>query len=341
MEKMDWSIISKWDWYIREDFLFTYSDAEKRINTANKQHSDNLLNMEFIKYQKKYKWILTKDENLLLSFFEFYSWWEFYYSNEQYWELIEVSVSTIKNILKSLKDKWYINIVYKKVLWLWTMRKVSFNTQSLNLPVIRAEFCPSSEQNFADDYKNKEYIKNNIIASQSATATPTQTINNKQDSNAFSNADDTARCGDSANEKNIPAAEQWDIDFEKVFEILPASKWWDYNKSKKEYDKKILKWYTPADIYKGALLYKLQLREWLVDFRYQKLKENWIRDYCKYDDWELDTIIYNILYEYYKRKSSWKKIKTNTPLELSECFGKDLINELYKQAQKDFNSNQK
>lgn len=296
MIKTDWSITSEIDWWTRQDFLFTYSDAEKWVNTTNKKHSDSLLEMEFIKFQKKYVGVLSIEENLLVSFFEFYQWGEFYYDNKQYASMLWVSESTIQRLLKSLGDKWYLDIVYKKVKWLWTMRKVRFHHSEVILTDVEKSNWPVYRSQIDPWYIDKENKRENNI--------------NIHESNA-----------------------QW---FMQLWDIICTKKWGDESIGAKEYEKKIAQWVDAEDMIKSASLDKFEIREWICDITYTKNKQNWIKTYTKQSEDVIESRIISILRARYERYLKWTKFRENTVTDLQELFWKEYISWLWKFVQQQY-----
>lgn len=224
MERTDWSITSSYGDGTREDFLFTYSDAEKWINTTNKAHSDGLLNMEFVKFQRKYIGILTTEENLLLSFFEFYRGGEFYYSNEQLAGVFWRSEKSIQRAIKTLIDKWFVDVSYNKVLWLGTMRKVSFHHTEDILSDERGHIVQSDVPILSDDIRNKEYKEyKEKHVSDFSTITDTDDGQNQKE--------ERQRRSTKSRRKDYPA------DFEEIWKVYPQNNWrkWDIYKFWCEY----------------------------------------------------------------------------------------------------------
>lgn len=163
MIKTDWSITSQyWDW-TREDFLFTYSEEEKQENAVNK---NNAWLIFYADYYPRYNSLLrldtTLEEDVVISFLYYWtkSWKYIYVKNEDLALLIKWSVATATRVVKSLVDKWYVDMKIKRIVWVWTDRKLRLNPTKLIL-------ISQINQNDVSDTSNwwviKEYIENNKI----------------------------------------------------------------------------------------------------------------------------------------------------------------------------------
>lgn len=163
MIKTDWSITSQyWDW-TREDFLFTYSEEEKQENAVNK---NNAWLIFYADYYPRYNSLLrldtTLEEDVVISFLYYWtkSWKYIYVKNEDLALLIKWSVATATRVVKSLVDKWYVDMKTKRIVWVWTDRKLRLNPTKLIL-------ISQINQNDVSDTSNwwviKEYIENNKI----------------------------------------------------------------------------------------------------------------------------------------------------------------------------------
>lgn len=114
--------MNKTDSYIDSDtekeFLFTYSEEEKQNNEINKSNASLIFSPEFIPYRIdiKRKFNLTHIETLLYGFIRFYKSAgnsRFYFTNEQLSEILDTSMSTINNSVRTLKDKELIDIGHR------------------------------------------------------------------------------------------------------------------------------------------------------------------------------------------------------------------------------------
>lgn len=259
-------------------------------------------------------------------------WWnEFYFKQKDMEDEVWISEYAQRQYVKKLTALWLISVEKK-----WIPCKYYFTINDLNILKLFDEqevndvknkcfkFWSTGALNF-EAHNNNIIIRNdyNIIAD--------------ENSSALSTADEQPTAQQSADNNEVSSSPQFDM----IYNTLPACKWWDYDKTFKEYQKKIEKWCADKDIYTWALIYKLQLREWVLAQTYTKKKETRMKDFCKLWEDELSIMIYNILYANWDRRQQWVNVKTNTPAELSEYFGKDMINSIYKQVQKDFNSSQK
>jgi len=158
MEKQDWSFISEWDWYKREDFLFTYNEEEKQQNEINKNN---------VKLMFKPKYIIFKPQllELWLTINEALVYWlidwylrdcsdRFYFTNEEIWNIFWFWEQNTSLIIKKLKEKWFIETNYKlKSNW-WKIRFIK------NLYSDYKNFYSPNIKKFIDNNNN---INNNNI----------------------------------------------------------------------------------------------------------------------------------------------------------------------------------
>lgn len=163
MIKTDWSITSQcWNW-TREDFLFTYSEEEKQENAVNKNNAWLIFYADYYpRYNSLLKLDTTLEEDIVISFLYYWtkSWKYIYVKNEDLALLIKWSVATATRVVKSLVDKWYIDIKIKRIIWAWTDRKLRLNPTKIIL-------ISQINQNDVSETSNwgviKEYIENNKI----------------------------------------------------------------------------------------------------------------------------------------------------------------------------------
>lgn len=117
MQKTDATITQNvWDYQI-ENILFTYDENEQEENKIAKNNAWLLFKPKFIPfYPKLLELWLTINESLVFWFIDFYlqnSSDRFYFTNEQIGKIFWFGEQNTSNIIKSLKDKWFISTNYK------------------------------------------------------------------------------------------------------------------------------------------------------------------------------------------------------------------------------------
>lgn len=116
-----------WD-YQEENVLFTYDENEIEQNKIAKNNAKLVFNPKFIPfYPKLLELWLSINESLVFWFIDFYlrdSSDKFYFTNEQIWSIFWFWEQNTSNIIKRLKDKWFIDTKYRlKANW-WKIRYI-------------------------------------------------------------------------------------------------------------------------------------------------------------------------------------------------------------------------
>lgn len=201
MEKTEWTITeNNWDYKV-EKMLFTYSESEKQENVINKNNA-SLIN--YADFYPLYTWFMYSDlsltECVILSYLYYWTknWKWIYTSNDELARLTKSSRAVITKTLKHLSDLWYIDMKIKRIVWVWTDRKMKINVDLMrklisNTSSDHTELISSSQttQNEQSDYSNwvvikdlyntneKNYIINNNTEQSSETLENTSlSINN-------------------------------------------------------------------------------------------------------------------------------------------------------------------
>lgn len=126
MDKTEWMITENyWDYKV-DNVLFTYDENEIEQNKINKNNAWLLFTPKFIPfYPRLLEMWLTINESLVFWFIDFYlqnSSDKFYFTNEQIWKIFWFWEQAISNIIKRLKDKWFINTKYRLKANGWKIR---------------------------------------------------------------------------------------------------------------------------------------------------------------------------------------------------------------------------
>lgn len=122
MQNTNWTITQDyWDYQI-ENTLFTYDESEQEQNKINKNNAWLLFTPKFIPfYPRLLELWLTINESLVFWFIDFYlqnSSDKFYFTNEQIGNIFWFWEQNTSNIIKRLKDKWFIDTKYRlKANW--------------------------------------------------------------------------------------------------------------------------------------------------------------------------------------------------------------------------------
>ncbi len=231
---------------------------------------------------------------------------EFYYSQADIEKEIWISAKVQRNCISILVKAWYL-IVNKKGIpcknWYIINDSTIMNCYELDLDKIGGvtTWCAQREQldvTKGNDYYNKKDIKN------------------------------------TSSKEEAPTVQ--DLNFWTLWNAIATKKWWDEDKGLKEYQKKITSGCCAEDMIKLATLDKLEIREKICDVMYTQRKENWIRDFCSQSDEIMEARIVAILRGRYIRYLKWTKFKSNSVQELSDIFGKEYIQNLWIQVQREY-----
>ena len=185
MEKTNWSITSEYLWWTKEEFLFTYSEEEKRQNEVNKNNAWLIFYADFYpRYNSLLMLDTTLEEDIILSFLYYWTknWKYIYVKNEDLALLIKSSIPTVSRIIKNLVDKWYIDMKMKRIVWAWTDRKLRLDPTKIIL------ISQINQNDMSDKSKwlvIKEYIeknnKNTISSEWEGETQKTQTRESRKD----------------------------------------------------------------------------------------------------------------------------------------------------------------
>lgn len=165
MEKANWSITSEYMGWIREQFLFTYSEEEKQQNEVNKNNAWLVYRADFYPVYTQFLFLdVNATELMVLSYLYYWTknWGWIYTKNEDLAFIARSSISTVTRTLKELVKKWYINVDEKK-LRMWTDRKMQVTTALVNLM--------SGTRQFDESYNNNKNIKTNTFPKQKNSIT--------------------------------------------------------------------------------------------------------------------------------------------------------------------------
>ena len=125
-------------------------------------------------------------------------------------------------------------------------------------------------------------------------------------------------------------------EFKCIRDLIPSSKGGDSVAWEKIYNTLLSSGACAEDIKKVACLDKMEIREKIRDIMYSKKKENWLRDFCR--QWEdvMEARILAILKARLIRKNAWVKFKENTVLDLANIFGREYIEWLWRDVQREY-----
>lgn len=125
MQTTDGSITEYHEDYSEENVLFTYDENEREEQRMNKETAWMVLRPKFIPvYPELIRNWLTLTEATVYGFIEFFlsNNERFYCSDEQLATLIGVGERTISSAVKTLKDRWMIEISHRIKAWGWKIR---------------------------------------------------------------------------------------------------------------------------------------------------------------------------------------------------------------------------
>lgn len=159
MQKAEWSITEYHDWYKVENMLFTYTEEEKQRNKINENNASLIMFADFYciyNSQLSMDTTLAEDRILWFLYYRTKNWKYIYVKNEDLQKLIKWSEATVGRTLKSLEDKWYIDMSIKRIVWAWTDRKLRLSHTALILMSQSRQIDDSESSNW---WAIKEYIK--------------------------------------------------------------------------------------------------------------------------------------------------------------------------------------
>ena len=313
MEKANWSITSEYMGWTKEEFLFTYSEEEKQQNEVNKNNAGLIF---YADYYPRYNSLLnldtTLEEDIILSFLYYWTknWKYIYVKNEDLALLIKWSVATATRVVKSLVDKWYIDMKIKRIVWAWTDRKLRLDPTKIILISQTNQIEESDKSNWG---VIKEYIKKN----------------NKENINS--------EVSQSPKPKSITPITNRDLTFEKIYNLFYHKSWHkpSLEKCKKVFDALNLdkEWYEM--LVKDLKLFRVEYKYWIKDQMYRPWFEKyvwWFNAEWVNEEYRLKTIV-KFHMENAEDIEKWKK----RYLDLCESFWKDVIDKLVKEYGKNKN----
>ena len=313
MEKTWWSITSEYMGWKREQFLFTYDESEMQQNEVNKNNAGLIF---YADYYPRYNSLLnldtTLEEDIILSFLYYWTknWKYIYVKNEDLALLIKWSVATATRVVKSLVDKWYIDMKIKRIVWAWTDRKLRLDPTKIILISQTNQIEESDKSNWG---VIKEYIKKN----------------NKENINS--------EVSQSPKPKSITPITNRDLTFEKIYNLFYHKSWHkpSLEKCKKVFDALNLdkEWYEM--LVKDLKLFRVEYKYWIKDQMYRPWFEKyvgWFNAEWVNEEYRLKTIV-KFHMDNAEDIEKWKK----RYLDLCESFWKDTIDKLVKEYGKNKN----
>lgn len=168
MEATEGTITLEEDGMSVEQTLFTYSEQERQENTLNKINADLIWKPEFftVDYAMLHSGF-SMLETALHGFIKFFlkNNERFYCSSERLSKMFCVSEGTIDKAIKTLKEKWLIEVTWKpKAKW-WRIRFIQLREQEIpNHKKCASNISEPQNLGFAEAQNlgciNNKYIKN-------------------------------------------------------------------------------------------------------------------------------------------------------------------------------------
>lgn len=243
MEKTDWSIISQyWEW-TRQDFLFTYSEEERQEIRFNQMIVEQEIKWYsyFIVYEQQLVLWFSEPEAMLFNFVDWYTqaWKLFRYSISQICKKTHRWKDKVINTIKSLKDKWYI-IEHPWKDKFWQKRRFLSSTTKYSLELLKLrgwsenqiEVVGKSDRGWSENPTHSNIYSNinNIYMSSDWKKTDISPV----DTYDIREKEKEKSCGKREKEINW-----YSKDFEECWKRYPAPSW---RGSKKDSYKKWLSW---------------------------------------------------------------------------------------------------
>lgn len=310
MEKANWSITSEYMGWTKEEFLFTYSEEEKQQNEVNKNNAGLIFYADYYpRYNSLLRLNTTLEEDIVLSFLYYWTknWKYIYVKNEDLALLIKWSVATATRVVKSLVDKWYIDMKIKRIVWAWTDRKLRLDPTKIILISQINQIEESDKSNWG---VIKEYIENT----------------NKENINSEPKPDNIT-----------PTLTSGDLTFENIYNLFYHKSWHkpSLEKCRKVFDGLNLdkEWYEM--LVKDLKLFRVEYKYWIKDQMYRPWFEKyvwWFNAEWVNEEYRLKTIV-KFHMENAEDIEKWKK----RYLDLCESFWKDVIDKLVKEYGKNKN----
>ena len=306
MEKTNWSITSEYLWWTKEEFLFTYSEEEKRQNEVNKNNAWLIFYADFYpRYNSLLMLDTTLEEDIILSFLYYWTknWKYIYVKNEDLALLIKSSIPTVTRIIKNLVDKWYIDMKMKRIVWAWTDRKLRLNPTKIILISQINQIDLSDKSNWL---VIKEYIENNnknTISSECENETQkTQTSESRKNTNSTSS---TKEWNPPTPQQLLEAYENEKSLVQMIWNSKAVLERAEYKQSKKSRAYKTVSWFIQQLYGKvdTVRFWELRWDTWTrFEYAVNKTKENEWKDIYRTEKEERE-------YQFYKKSLYLNKQK--------------------------------
>ena len=303
MEKTWWSVTSEYMGWTCEQFLFTYDESERQEQIVNKNNAGLIF---YADYYPRYNSLLnldtTLEEDIILSFLYYWtkSWKYIYVKNEDLALLIKWSVSTVTRVIKSLVDKWYIDMKLKRVLWAWTDRKLRLDPTKINL------INRINQNDFSDKSKwwaIKEYIKKNNKNISLGGVSETQTSWTREETNSTSTPSSTKEWTPPTPPQLLEAYENEKSLVQMIWNSKAVLERAEYKQSKKSRAYKTVSWFI-QQLYGKVDTVRFWEVRWDTGTRFEyavnKTKENEWKDIYRTEKEERE-------YQFYKKSLYLKK----------------------------------
>lgn len=329
MEKTNWSIISNfWEW-TREDFLFTYDEEEKQQNEINKNNSQLSLRPKFVPVDCVWlKWLgLNPTDKQLYWFIDFFLCYneKFYCTNEQLADLFEVWCSTISASISKLEKKWMIELHYKIKSWGWKLRFIHLTSKN---------WKSSTSKIWKSDFQNLEGIENKLIEN-NINICPENAKNtdiSRYDVGFDPDISKERKEKVAPKEKKESITSNYSEEFEEFWKLYPAPSWrWSKKDSRKKWNsrnnedielikKKVFEECVYVKSWKKEKQWVCAFEKFLENNRWVDVDIEWlVNTYMKYS-WDIKKKWLDLMKEYFWedliKKYIFKYVKENENFNL-------------------------
>lgn len=282
MEKTNWSIISNyWEW-TREDFLFTYSEEEKQEIRFNKMVVEQEIKWYsyFLIYEQQLILWFSEPEAIMFNFIDWYTkaWKLFWYSIPQICKKTHRWRDKVINTIKVLIDKWYV-VEHPWKDRYWRNRRFLSTTTKYNSELSKLIYQsenPTIPVGKSDGYQSENPTHSNIYSSINNIYICPENVKNDDISryNVGFDPDNSKERKEKVAPKEKKEILWYSEEFEKFWKLYPAPSWrW----SKKDSWKKWNSW-NDEDIDK----IKLKILEECVYVKSWKKEKQWVCAFEKF-----------------------------------------------------------
>lgn len=326
MEKTNWSVVSEYLWWTKEEFLFTYDEWEKQENRFNKfvvEQEKKWWSYFVIEQQQLALWF-SESEAIMYNFVDGYTkaWKYFWFSTQDICSKLYWWKDKVINTIKSLEKKWYVTREKWKDRF-WNERRFLSSTTKYSLELLKLRGV--SENQIGGIWKSDRGVSEK----------PTHSI---IDSTINSNISNVGGLNSLPKPESVtPKLDAGDLTFEEIYNLFYHKSW---RKSSEDKCKKVFEslhldkeWYEM--LVKDLKLFKMEYKYWIKDQQYRPKFETYVWGFSAEwvnEEYRLKTIIKYHMENAEDIEKGKKRYK-----DLCDTFWKELVDKLVKQYGKNKN----